>query len=151
MINCICGSGKRFSKAFQEQRRTQNKVDLIIQQIRMMVKLEQQQRRQGQGRHQGSLSAGRVQEEGILFDPWLALSRAKLTNHQERRMRIVLSTVTGSNQGSLGTLDWVLTKTRGVLIIIFAIVHGQYSRTGLLRNVVAIQCGGTLVSPNFVV
>ena len=79
MINCICGSGKRFSKAFQEQRRNQNKVDLIIQQIRMMVKLEQQQRRQGQGRHQGSLSAGRVQEEGILFDPWLALSRAKLT------------------------------------------------------------------------
>ena len=77
MIDCICGSGKRFNKAFQEQRRNQNKVDLIIQQIRMMVKLEQQQ--EGQGRHQGSLSAGRVQEEGILFDPWLALPRAKLT------------------------------------------------------------------------
>ena len=79
MIDCICGSGKRFNKAFQEQRRNQNKVDLIIEQIRMMVKLKQQQRRQGQGRHQGSLSADRVQEEGIIFDPWLALPRAKLT------------------------------------------------------------------------
>ena len=69
MMNCMCDKGKRFNKALQDKRRYENKVEIEIcdfnnthhdWKVRLMARLMQQKRRQGQ--HQGMLSSARVQD-----------------------------------------------------------------------------------------